>query len=745
MKRKIAVLAMTVFIVFLWMITLTDLGGIGPIMDKAKLGLDLSGGVYVVMEAQTDATGAELETLMKQEQLAIEERVNDIGLSEPVVTIEGDKRLRVELPGAEDAEEAIETIGRTGYLQFLLADGSFVLDGSQVKDAGVMVDQKNGGYAISLEFTVDGAAAFAEGTRKAYSGSVTPTIDGVGARAIAIALDGNIISAPNVNEVISSGSAEITGGVGGFSEDEAVRDALLIRSGALPLPLQEVNSSVQGAALGMNSLKMSVVGGIIGIALIFVLMLVIYRVMGLAANIALLLYIPAIFWILTAMGGVLTLPGIAGIILSIGMAVDANVIIFARIREEIIEGKTVRVSIGSGFRRAMGTIIDSQITTVIAAIVLYQLGTGPVRGFALTLIIGIVLSVLTATAVTQLYLQLISENRFLGKKSFFGVREDNSANVAIRRQFSFIRHRRVYYIVTAAILVIGLGAGFARGFNFGIDFTGGTMLQLDMGRQADVAEVDAVLRGSGIDDADIINAGEGGRELIIRTTVSLENEERAALLDSLYEEFGLDDSALMTFEQFGPSIGDLLKRNAVRAVIFASIGMLIYIIIRFEWKFGIAAIVGVAHDVLILIAFYGLFGVTVNNPFIAGVLTVVGYSINDTIVVFDRIRENLRKKKTKLDALIDQSINQTIFRSLMTSITTVLAIVPLSVLGGDVIRQFTTPLTVGILAGAASSIFLCSPIYYQICLALDRPRYSGKAKTPKKQPPRGKGDSGAVV
>jgi SecD/SecF fusion protein len=246
-------------------------------------------------------------------------------------------------------------------------------------------------------------------------------------------------------------------------------------------------------------------------------------------------------------------------------------------------------------------------------------------------------------------------------------------------------------------------------------------------------------------DADIISAGEDGEETIIRTTVSLESDERVALLDGLYAEFGLDESSLVTFEQFGPSIGDLLKRNAVRAVIFASIGMLIYIIIRFEWKFGIAALVGVAHDVLILIAFYGLFGVTVNNPFIAGVLTVVGYSINDTIVVFDRIRENLRIKKTKLEGLIDQSINQTIFRSLMTSVTTVVAIVPLSILGGDVIRQFTTPLTVGILAGAASSIFICSPIYYQICLAADKPKYSGKARTPKKQPPREKGGSGAVV
>jgi SecD/SecF fusion protein len=368
-----------------------------------------------------------------------------------------------------------------------------------------------------------------------------------------------------------------------------------------------------------------------------------------------------------------------------------------------------------------------------------------VKGFAFTLMIGIVLSIFTAAAVTQVYLLIIAESRVLGTSRFFGAKELDADALARKRQFAFIGRRRVYYIVTGAILVVGLGVGLLRGFNFGIDFTGGTMMQLEMNEQADLAAVDETLRANGLANAEIIYAGDNNTQIIIRTTESLENEERAALLDALLPAFNLDDSAVLSFEQFGPSIGDLLKQNAVRSVILASIGMLIYIIIRFEWKFGIASLVGVFHDVLILIAFYGLFHVPINNPFIAGVLTVVGYSINDTIVVFDRIRENLKlMRRSKLEVLIDRSINQTVFRSVMTSLTTVIAIIPLFIFGGEVIRQFTMPLIVGITAGAASSIFICSPIYYEICLALDKPKYKGGdrgARTRKK--PRT--EDGAVV
>jgi len=294
------------------------------------------------------------------------------------------------------------------------------------------------------------------------------------------------------------------------------------------------------------------------------------------------------------------------------------------------------------------------------------------------------------------------------------------------RQFSYMKYRKIFYLISVGLILLGLCFGLIRGFNFGIDFTGGTMMQLDMGREISVSQLDKVLKTNGI-EADIVHAGDENEQVIIRTVQALDTAAREELLNDIFQEFELTDDSVLTIEQFGPSVGEMLKKNAVRALILAGIGMLIYIIIRFEWKFGIAAIISVIHDILIMIAFYGFFYIPINNPFIAALLTLVGYSINDTIVVFDRIRENLNiMKKNKLEELIDTSINQTVVRSLMTSATTVLAIIPLYILGGQTIRDFTLPLMVGIVAGAASSIFIASPIYYEICQATGGPKYKAR-------------------
>lgn len=297
----------------------------------------------------------------------------------------------------------------------------------------------------------------------------------------------------------------------------------------------------------------------------------------------------------------------------------------------------------------------------------------------------------------------------------------------VDKTIPFLKYRKIYYVTVAAIIIIGIAFGLIRGFNFGIDFTGGTMIHINMGKEVPASQVNKVLKKYDI-KADITHAGENNREVIIKTTDAIENAERSELLNDLLSEFDVkDEKAVLTFELFGPSIGDLLKKNAVMAVLIASLCMLVYIIIRFEWKFGVAAIAGVVNDVLILIAFYGIFHIPINNPFIAAILTVVGYSINDTIVVFDRIRENLGiMKKTKMEELIDTSISQTLVRSMMTSITTVLVIIPLFILGGSTIRQFTLPLMIGIIAGCGSSIFVCSPIYYELCRITGSSGYKGK-------------------
>ncbi len=718
--KKVLALLVIVVIILGGILTVKGIGPIEPLKDQIQLGLDIKGGVYVVMEAQTDLTGDDLTDLMEQTKAVIEERVDQMGLVNPIVTIEGQKRIRVELPGAENAEDAIAQIGKTAQLKFTLADGTFVLDGGSVKDAVTQQDTENGGYAIGLTFDTEGAKAFEAATKKALAGTVVPTITDngtlVGSSAIVITLDGQVISAPEVQEVISGGECEISGGTGGFSQDEATNLAALIRGGSLPVELQEVTSSVQTATVGLNALQMSLYAGGIGFLLIFLIMLFGYRLMGFAANIALCLYVLLILVAMILMGSVLTLPGMAGIIVSIGMAVDANIIIFSRIKEEIVAGKTIRVAMHTGFKRALSPIIDSQLTTFLTAIILYQVGTSGVKGFALTLMIGIFASVFTAIFVTQLILDILASSPRFSKNKFFGIHEDGTPMLKIKKQFHVIKHRKIYYIVSVVIIATGLLVGGVRGYNLGIDFTGGTMMNIDMGKQVATQEIKDIFSKYDVDpdQMQIVYSGEKLETVIIRTKEALDNDVRGEIISDFKDKYGISDDDVLGIELFGPSVGKELQGNAVKAIILSIIGMLLYIRFRFrEWKFGAAAILGDLHDILLVVAFYAIFQIPVNNPFIAGILTVLGYSINDTIVIFDRVRENFRfmRKEPTADVL-DISINQTLSRSIMTSVATVVVMIPLYFMGGSSIREFVLPLMVGIMVGTLSSIFVCSPLYY---------------------------------
>ena len=725
-KRGLALLVIIV-LVFGWFVTLFGIGDVDSVKDALKYGLDINGGVYVVMEAQTDATGEELEDLMDQTRAVLDNRVNQMGVAESSVTIEGDKRLRVEIPGVNNADEAIEAIGKTAKLTFILADGTVVVDGSNVKDAQIATDGSN--YKILLEFDSEGASLFEEGTRKAFNKEVTPTIDGMASNEIGIVLDNEIITHPGVRDgVISGGNCEITGN---YSKEEASTTAALIRGGALPVELVEIQSSVQTATIGTDALDKSIVAGAIGLALVFVLMLVFYGMLGLVADIALLLYVVLFLWSMAGMGVVLTLPGIAALILSIGMAVDANVIIFARIKEEIMAGKSIRVAVDSGFKNALTTVLDAQITTLIAAVVLYEVGTTSVKGFALTLIIGIVFSIFTAVVITQLFISLLALSKKFSKNKYFGVNEDGSPKQMLNKTFSFIKHRKVYYIISVSIIVIGLLFMIIGGMNYGIDFTGGTNIQVEMGKQVDIDEVKDTLKDYELEPT-IIYAGEGNTQIVIKTIKSLENAERSEIIETLGDKYGVTQDDVLASEQFGPSVGDELKANALKAVIIAAIGMLIYIVIRFKsWKYGFSAVVGVVHDVLMVIAFYAIFGFTVNNPFIAAILTLVGYSINDTIVIFDRIRENKRiHNKDNNETNIDRSLNQTLNRTIMTSLTTLVVMIPLCIMVSASIREFVIPLMIGVVVGCLSSIFVCSPIYFELCRNEETSKYM-KATAPK--------------
>ncbi len=390
-----------------------NVGGIkvNSSVSNIKQGLDLKGGVFMLYEAETDITGEELDDLMDQTIAVFRKRIDGMGLTEPVIVREGEKRIRIELPGVKDAQQAIDTIGKTAQLQFATSEGEVLLTGADVKDAKVAINQKDNQPIVSLEFTPDGAQKFAEATARLS----------VNREPLFIVLDGKVISSPTVNEPISGGSSQISGN---FTVDSASELANLIRGGALPVNFTEVQSSIVSATLGVDALNKSVMGALIGIALVMLFMIVYYRIPGFAATIALTAYMVIVAYIYQLIGVTLTLPGIAALILSIGMAVDANVIIFERMKEEIAYGKSIRVSIDSGFKKAMSTILDSQITTFIAGIILYYFGTGQIKGFAITLMIGIVVSMFTALVITKLILKNLVNGFGLGNKKYFGVQED---------------------------------------------------------------------------------------------------------------------------------------------------------------------------------------------------------------------------------------------------------------------------------------------------------------------------------
>ncbi len=726
--RKILSVLVGVVIAFGAFVSFEGLDPIQKLSDKMKYGLDINGGVYVLLEADTNKKGTDLTKLMDQTKSVLENRVNAMGISEASVSIEGSNRVRVEMPGVEDAQEAINQIGKTAQLRLFLADGTEVMRGNDITDSSFTNDTNNGGYKITIDFSSAGSDAFAEATEKAASGAVTAKLkdengNTVDNTAIVIMLDDEVISAPTVSEKISSRSCEITRS-GGFSEDEASSTSALIRGGALPATLTEVSSSVETATIGANALSKCIVAGLIGLGIVMLIMIAAYGMLGIIADVALILYVELTLWIMALLGSVLTLPGIAAIILSIGMAVDSNVIIFTRIREEIEKGKTIRVAVDSGFKSALSTVVDSQTTTLIAAIVLYLIGTTSVKGFALTLMIGTLCSIFTAVFITQLFVTTITDIPALCKMRHFGMHEDGTPRMKWRKFIHFIDNRKKCFTFSLIIIVLGFGFAMVRGFNYGIDFTGGTMIQLEMGQKVDSEEVKDIIGDYDLDPT-IVYASDNQSQIVIRTKKALNADKRAEVVSTISEKYNLKDDAVLASEEFGPTVGKELRHNAIKAIIIASFCMLVYIRFRFKtWKYGVAAVGGLLHDVLFTLAMYAIFGFSINNPFIAGILTVVGYSINDTIVIFDRIRENKRYYKRKeLVRHLDTSVNETLSRSIMTSLTTLIVMVPLYIMVSTELREFLIPLIIGVTCGTYSSIFICTPLLYEMSKNESKSRY----------------------
>ena len=669
-----------------------------------KQGLDLAGGVsitYEVVGEEEPSPEDMADTIYK-----LQKRV-EVYSTEALVYQEGNNRINIEIPGVSDANTILEELGKPGSLVFMDEDGNVVISGTEIAEAQAATQADSMGnseFVVALTMTKEGTAKFAEATRKAAPHQ------GI----IYIIYDDEIVSAPAVQTEITDGKCVVQGMA---SYEEAETLSSVIRIGGLKLQLEELCSKVVGAQLGSKAIETSLKAGAIGMLLVMLLMIVIYKLPGFASSIALVIYIVLTILLLNGFEITLTLPGIAGIILSIGMAVDANVIIFARIGEELATGKTVRSSVKIGFQKAKSAILDGNITTLIAAFVLWFMGSGTVKGFAQTLALGIALSMFTSMVVTKLILNALIA---IGLKDikFYAIAKET-------KTFDYLSKKTLFVVISVAMIGIGfLSMGMNKVstgdiLNYSLDFKGGTATNVAFESDMDIEEIEGevvpifeeVLHGGGV----VPQKVQGTSEVIFKTR-TMDLEEREELSTALHSAFGVDESKITT-ETISSTISDEMKSDAIVAVLVSTVCMLIYVWFRFkDIRFGASSVICLIHDVLVVIAFYALAKVSVGSTFIACALTIVGYSINATIVIFDRIRENMAemKKKDSLKDVVNLSINQSLGRSIFTSLTTFIMVFVLYILGVTSIREFALPLMIGIICGAYSSVCIAGSLWYTL-------------------------------
>ena len=704
-------------------------------MGAAKninLGLDLEGGVSITYRAVGETPSQED---MDDTVYKLQRRVEEYS-TEAQAYQQGDDRISIEIPGVQDANTILEELGQPGSLYFirqndssgnpnysvnaegtayeltktideLEADGSIVLTGNEVESAsaGTSADQTTNAtqYVVELKLNDEGTAAFATATQEAYENS----------ESIAIYYDGELVSVPNVNNVIENGEASITG-MASYEEAESL--ASTIRIGGLNVELEEISSEVVGAQLGQEALDTSLLAGAIGLAIVCIFMCFVYLLPGFAASLALLLYTELVLILLNAFDITLTLPGIAGIILGIGMAVDANVIIFARVKEELSDGKSVHAALNAGFHKAMSAIIDGNVTTLIAAGVLWLRGSGSVRGFAQTLALGIVVSMFTALVITRLIVYSFYALGIRNKKVY-------GKELKKRKTIDFLGKRRVFFAISIVLCLSGfvfMGINHARGIgamNYSLDFVGGTSTNVTFDKEYTLEEIDSEMIPDLEDitgDANIQVQTVQGTNQVIFKSQTLDLNEREEFAQYMEENYGVAATDITT-ENISSTVSSEMRSDAVVAVIIATICMLLYIWFRFkDIRFATSAVVALVHDVLVVLAFYVIARVSVGNTFIACMLTIVGYSINATIVIFDRIREELKTKSREqsLKDLVNHCIMQTLTRSIYTNLTTFIMVVVLYILGVSSIKEFAAPLMVGIACGTYTSICITGALWY---------------------------------
>lgn len=659
-------------------------GAVNPIYNNIRLGLDLRGGTHLVLNL-VDTAEAKVDEQARQGVIRIiNDRINQFGVTEPLIIPEGSHRIIVELPGLEDSEEAIRVIQMTAQLKFEDQNGTVWLTGKDLKDARFIYEENK--PVVSLEFGSEGSKKFATATEANLG------------QPLRILLDDELITAPVVKSVIHDGRAVISGIQ---SAEEAQRYAIALRSGALPVKVEIVESRMVGPTLGMDSIAKSKRALVIGLAAVLLYMVIYYGLFGLVANYCLILYVLLTLAALAALRATLTVPGIAGFILSIGMAVDANVIIFERIKEERRNGKTIRSAVGSGFDRALAAVIDSNVTTLIAAGVLYYLGTGPIRGFAVTLGVGILASMVSAVLATKYILRLVTNLGWPVDIRLTGVLGQTKLDI--------VGKTKIWFTLSGFIIAITIVALIAHGgLNAGIDFRGGNLFELKFDQMASLEQVRSVLADYQLENSILQQTSAGG--FLIRTR-ELSDEAQHDLQEGLKTKIGPYE--LIRAEKVGALISAELKKNALLALTVAAVLMLIYIALRFQFKFAVAGVLALVHDVMVTVGIFALANIEIDSTFVAAILTIVGYSINNTIVVFDRLRENLKSaKKEPVAQTVNRSIIETLTRSLNTVLTTLFAVVALLLLGGDTTKVFALALFIGLIAGTYSSIFIASPLWF---------------------------------
>lgn len=717
--KRNAVLTILVTIVAAAVCLYTVLVGLGKDhLGSAKnieLGLDLAGGVSVTYEVNEENPS---QTDMDDTRYKLQLRVQNYS-TESEVYQEGSNRITVEIPGATDANAILEELGKPGDLSFQTEDGTVVLTGSNIQSAQAGTYDENGinNYVVSLTMDEEGKQAFADATA-----------NNIG-KPIYIYYDGEVVSAPTVQSAITEGECVIENME---SYEEAEDLASTIRIGALPLTLTEVQSNVVGARLGQDAIDTSLLAGAIGIVVIFLFMLILYRIPGLISGFALLCYVILNLLAINGFNATLTLPGIAGVILAIGMAVDANVIIFTRIKEEINAGKSVINAIESGYNKALSAILDGNITTLIAAAVLWFRGSGTVKGFAQTLAIGIILSMFTALFVTK-RLMISVYNLGLKDEKFYG-------RAKVFKVFNYIKFSKFCMIASAIVIILGFvflpinKNATGNILNFDLDFSGGTAITMtlddEITDELDQQICDTVREsvGGGTVQSQKV---QGANELVVKTG-ELSLDQRETLENTLKDSYSISDYQV---QQITGSVSNEMRQDAVIAVAIASICMLIYVAFRFkDVKFGVSAVLALLHDVLCVFTVYSVARLSVGSTFIACMLTILGYSINATIVIFDRIRENLKDNqmvKQGLDVVVNTSISQTLTRSINTSLTTFITIAILYVVGVASIKEFSLTLMCGVVFGAYSSVCITGPLWYRMKMIFDRRKASAKKNTAK--------------